>query len=450
MADHIPLLSSLIEQSKTCAPDDSEDILYQFVSAHHRPYDITGCENEALALLVNFSVKRTAVHNPLSLGSASNQLEEKNCRLVERYYQSVKGIHTHNIKFPLSFLRGNIRHEYTFDPDDPYVHPGSVKPSKRWGYSQNAAYIKAAKALFSEFYFEGKLTSLFEEVRSHSGLGKRFISLLTDAVDNNWEAKNEEDERPDELVESSILNMAMNTYPDFATDPQIHSHLANSNEGSILLSPIVNTSLQRELYIRLQDSPPWMKAGCFVGTDLDKNTYGDLISDTGGFLRVFRSIPPREVKSKYRLLLERLGTIGHLYRFDQVSPDFLMFFTNIADTETGQLKRTTTYRQNQIIKKELRLLARSIFRDYKYLYSCMKNGKRIKGRDESFPQYSRAQAYLLTRNTRRSEAFKAIKNELMPILEAKIEPLAVEAGLPFTVHHRQGLTDAIGEYLCEL
>lgn len=450
MAYHIPHLTALIEQANDSA-DDSEGILYQFLSAHRRPYDITGSENQALALLINFSVKRSAVHNPLSMVVAKSQLKDDNCKLVKRYYQSIKGIHTHNIKFPLSFLRGNIRHEYFYNADDPYVHPGSVQPSKRWGNSQNAEYIKSAKALYSEFYFEGKLTSVFEEIRNHSSLGEQFIELLIDAVDSSWKAKNEGDERPDELVHAGILQMKMHAYPNFATDPQIYSLRTSDNESPILLSPVVNSSLQRELYIRLQqDSPPWLKAACLVGTGLDKNTYGDLISDTGGFLRVLSSKPPKELKSKFGLLIERLNTIGHLYRFDQITPDFLYFFSNQKDTETGLLKRVTTYRQNQVIKKECYSIVCSIFRDYRSLNYFRKKGESIHGEDENYPAYSRAQAYILARNTRRKVAFQTIIDELIPLLEERIVLLTAKVDLPYTLHHQQVISDAIRDYLSEI
>ncbi len=449
------LLSDLIEESKKSIHEDSEDtknsegILFQFVHAAYPPYDITGCESEALALLINFSVRRNNASNPLDLECAENHLNEDNCRLIKRYYKSLHGIHTHNIKFPLSYLKGNIRSKQTYDDTDPYVHSRSIKPEKKWGYSHNAAYIKAQKAICSEFYYEGRLTCIFEEIRNNNSLGHQFVMLLTNAVDRS-EGKDEdedEDERLDKLVESAILQISLEQYPELATDPQIFSLRKSNSEKDVLLSPVVSTALQRSLIIRLKNCPYWMKTHQWVGTGLDKNTYGDLISDNGGFLSVFLSKPPVELQSKFGLLIERLEAIGHLYQFDLLCPDFLYYFTAKVNSNTGEQKRITTYKQNQIVDKECRLMVHSVFRDYKSLNQYRSYGKKIPGENENFSCYSPAQAFLITGNTRKSETVKTILDEVMPLLNTKIEQLAAEKQLPFTSHHQRAFIDAIKKYL---
>lgn len=54
----IPLLASLIEESKTSEDKQPDEVLYRFVSSAYPSYEIEGYEAEAILLLVNFSIRR--------------------------------------------------------------------------------------------------------------------------------------------------------------------------------------------------------------------------------------------------------------------------------------------------------------------------------------------------------------------------------------------------------
>ncbi len=173
--------------------DSPDDVLYRFVSAYREGYEIEGCEEEAICLLVNFSVRRDQVEDPLNREEAIKHLQEKDFQLIRRYKDSLRGYHTHNTKFPLSFLRSNVFCDLPYDETDPYVHSGSVKLNKRYGYAQNAKYIKAAKAILAEFYYQGVRTSMIEEFQRDSILSHLFLGLLEESAERNCKSSDQYD-----------------------------------------------------------------------------------------------------------------------------------------------------------------------------------------------------------------------------------------------------------------
>ena len=221
--EHPRLKDLIIESGESDSPDD---VLYRFVSSYREGYEISGCEDEAICLLVNFSVRREGVKKPLDRLEAIQHLQENNFRLIKRYVDSLRGYHTHNIKFPLSYLKGNVRCHVPYDEHDPYMHSGSVQLDKRYGYAQNAANTKAAKTLLAEFYLEGRRTSLLEEGLSQSKLFEQFIELISDSVNSACDAApNGSGDEPDipliEQLKSAIQSLPEESLPDTATDPQI-------------------------------------------------------------------------------------------------------------------------------------------------------------------------------------------------------------------------------------
>ena len=274
------------------------DILYRFVSAVRRPYEITGYEEQAVTLLINFSVKREHVSNPLDRQEAISHLTENDFQLIKRFSDSIRGRHTHNIKWPLCFLKGNLFQPLPYDEHDPYVHSGSVKLSKRFGYAQNAANIKACKGLLAEFLCHGELTSMLEEVRVGSDLGSIFMTVLEESIlfckhnrksdEEAWERRIQPEELLDEL-RSTISALPTEVCPEIVTDPQIYA-FTNPDEPELLLSPVAHTGMMREVHIRLSRGEIWQRTGMRIGSKNDLHTYGDLISDSGGYLHTLNSI----------------------------------------------------------------------------------------------------------------------------------------------------------------
>lgn len=161
--------------------------------------------------------------------------------------------------------------------------------------------------------------------------------------------------------------MSEQEFPDHAPDPQIYA-FTEAGEPDQLLSPSPHTGVMCEINLRLRESEPWLSAWMRAGTGNDVHTYGDLLSDSGGMLRVLRSVPPVERKKKeFRLLIDRLDDIGHLYQFRYVTTFFKQFNTAYIDDESGEQRVWTTYRQNQVLESEAAKMAKSIFSQYRQL-----------------------------------------------------------------------------------
>ena len=445
-------LKDLILESQTSEELSADEVLYRFVSSAHPPYEIQGCEEEALCLLINFSAKRKSVKEPLSFDEAEDHLMEKKGILIKRYAQALPGKHTHNIKALRSYHQGVIRYELPYDSQTPYVHSGSVKLSIRNGYSGNAAYTKAAKALQAEFFYNGQLTSMLEEVQSNSKLGQRFMSLLQDVYERLQEETDDEDEEEKEnyleTLESAIKEMKAETFPEKATDPQIHA-ITRPGDTNVLLSPEPHTGLQLEIHLRLKEAKPWMHLWMKTGTSGQEiNTYGSLLADTGGWLRVFRSLPPREMpRSEFRTLIDHLGVMGHLYCFDYVSGFFKKFFSAYIDDETGEQRRLVTFAQNQVLEKVCDKMVKSLFRHYRKLRFFLSLGWSIPKWCQPALESSAAQSYLLIKGTNSSKAIKTITDELLPLIKEIVNSDMQHQHFPYTHHHENFIRNAISSHL---
>ncbi|MCW7556378.1 hypothetical protein NX722_27840 [Endozoicomonas gorgoniicola] len=449
MPTDIPTLADLIQESQTTEDQSPDDVLFQFVSSYYPPYDIDGCEEEAISLLINFSVKRDAVDDPLSSEEAVRHLADNNNQLIKRFQATLKGWHTHNRKFPLSFQRGNIRCLLPYDENDPYVHSGSVKLRKRYGYSQNAAYIKASKGMLAEFIHHGRLTSMLEEIQQNNTLGEQFMAMLYEAEEAARRLSKDQDENDESAVDNlyeRILSLSSEEFPDTATDPQIFA-LTDAGEPEFLLSPSVHTGMMAEINLRLKESAFWLSRWMRTGTGNDVHTYGDLLSDCGGRLRVLRSEPPVERKGEFGRLMNRFVSAGNLYSFKIVTAFFMKFATAYIDEETGEQKRWTTFRQNHVLENEADKIAKSIFSQYRKLDFYLSLGKKLPKRCQHIIDKSKAQGYLAKRQTRTTKNIDAVLDELMPGLFQHIDSLISEDVLPFTEHQQKIVQNAIIGYL---
>lgn len=446
-------LIDLIKKSQTSDDHSPDEVLYRFVSSNYPPYDIDGCEEEAISLLINFSVKREEVDDPLCPEEAERHLEDNNNQLIKRFQATLKGWHTHNRKFPLSYQRGNIRCRLPYAENDPYVHSGSVKLRKRRGYSQNAAYIKASKGLLAEFIYEGRLTSMLEEIQQGSKLAAQFMQLLFKAEeaarrqqDGDDIDENEEDGSVVDNLYKSILSLPSEEFPDKACDPQIFA-LTGEGESEVLLSPIAHIGMMAEINLRLKECEPWLSRWMVTGTGNDVHTYGDLLSDGGGWLRVLRSEPPVERKGEFSKLMNQFSSAGHLYSFKRITTFFTQFATAYVDEESGEQKRWTTFRQNEVLKNEAEKIAMSIFSRYRQLGFYLSLGRRLPKRCQHVIDKSEAQSYLTERGARTTKAINVVLDELIPKLFKHIDSLNTEDGLPFTEHQQQVINNAIVGYL---
>ena len=453
MTETSPTLKQLISESiDSEAPDD---VLYRFVSAVRPPYEVADSEQQAVILLINFSVKRESVNNPLDRQEAIHHLAEKDFQLIKRFSDSIRGRHTHNIKWPLSFLRGNLFQCLPYDEHDPYVHSGSVKLSKRFGYAQNAANIKACKGLLAEFLYRGKLTSMLEEIQGGTDLGGRFMAFLEESIERSEHNRKSHEEsrgqkaKPEEILEelyTTISELPTEAFPEVATHPEIFA-FTEPGEPELLLSPVAHTGVMREIHIRLSECESWQRVGMRAGSKNDIHTYGDLISDAGGYLHTLKALPPIEKKGEFRRLIDQLTILGHLYDTRSIKHYLLKIGGQYVDESTGEVRNWTDFRENKWVKSECSKVIHQLFRDYRKLMFYLRLGRKIPNRCQTVIDKSEAQRILTTpQTTYTSETIKKIIGEAVPKLVSALQQLADHEYLPLTDFHQKALEHAIINY----
>ncbi|MET4695290.1 hypothetical protein V5J34_003129 [Endozoicomonas sp. NE35] len=339
-----------------------------------------------------------------------------------------------------------------YDDSDPYVHSGSVKLQKRFGYSRDAACIKASKALLGEFVYQGRLTSMLEEIQQGSSLAEQFMALLYEAEesarrhqDESSKKKQKERESVVDKLYESILSLPAEEFPDTATDPQIFA-FTDENEPNLLLSPVTHTGMMSEINLRLKECHSWLSTWMVTGTGNDRNTYGDLVSDSGGWLRVLRSVPPIERRGEFGKLVNQLGSTGHLYSFSRITTFFTKFSTAYVDEETGEQKRWTSFRQNQVLENQAEKITASIFSSYRKLNFYLSVGRCIPKRCQHVIDQNEAQDYLIEKGVNTAKAINVVIDELMPLVVCHINSLIPRDGLPFTEHQQEVIRNAIIGY----
>ncbi len=234
--------------------------------------------------------------------------------------------------------------------------------------------------------------------------------------------------------------------PEVATDPQVFAY-TRDGEPELLLSPVVNTGLQNEINLRLSDYYWWLGAVIHTGTGNDIHTYGSLLSDSGGYLRVLRSITPVEKKGEFRLLIDQLSLAGHLYDFSRLSPRILSIGQSYVDNETGQARRWSRFEQQKAVKIESHKIVRALFNHYRKLNFFLGFGKKVPTWCRSCLEKRSAQLYLIDGDTKTSAKQEIIIEDLMPLLIDHLTSQANENELPFMEHHHKVIEDAIRDYL---
>lgn len=436
-------LQALILESQNHDTKEAHKILYKFVSSALRPFEIEGFEKEGLALLINFSVKRENIKNPLSLDEAEEHLIHEDCKLIKRYTQIIDGWHTHNVKFPLSTRQGNIRKTLNYDNNDIYIHSGSVRLSKRYSYAKNGARNKASKCLLTEFLLHGTLTSLIEEIKKNNSLGKQFIAFLRNAY-KSINIKEDSKDNPIDTLHQKILSTTKECFPSTATDLQIYAH----DNSEILLSPFPSTGLMREINMRLSNCVSWQTEWIKVGTGQDIMTYGDFLSDCSGWLRTLKSKLPTERKGEFRELVNNLGTFGNLYNFKKLKQflDKNNYSTIIINQDTGEQRARINYKHKKNMKENCEALIINIFNQYRRLDYYLAVGRTIPSWCNKIIQDNDAQQYLtkLKKNIR-SKDRNLIADELIILLKEQVSTIDNIRSISTALEH--AIRDACLVYL---
>ncbi|USE35240.1 hypothetical protein [Endozoicomonas sp. SCSIO W0465] len=300
----------------------------------------------------------------------------------------------------------------------------------------------------AEFYYQGVRTSMVEELQRGSILSHSYLGFLEESVERSCKSSDQYDEKAQciEALLEAVNELPEEVIPEVATDPQVFAYTSDG-EPELLLSPVVNTGLQNEINLRLADYDWWLVAAIHTGTGNDIHTYGSLLSDSGGYLRVLRSVTPVEKKGEFRLLIDQLSLAGHLYDFTWQSPRILSIGQSYGDNETGQVRRWSRFEQQKAVKVESRRIVRALFSHYRKLNFYFGLGKRLPIWCRNLLEQRSAQLYLIDGDTKTSTQQKVIIEDIKPLLFDHLTILANENDLTFVEYHQKAVEDAIRDYL---
>ncbi|WP_153766788.1 hypothetical protein [Endozoicomonas sp. OPT23] len=288
----------------------------------------------------------------LSETAASAQLKNDDFWNKVRY--SVAGSITHNLKFLDSRTHGYIFSPEQYDDSSANLYIGSrnIKHGRRTGWSFNSSCMKIKKLLFTEFICHNKQQNLADDLLAQGKFTNMLIDLGAPASQLN------------ETIEILRLHI-QSPFPEEAVEPQIL--LPDGKASYIAVTPVSSHLLQGELHRRLVGKHlNFIKTILPIGNGPNVGTFGDLVADSRGHIRILYS----RVKNHFpfwQLCLWRLARDGHLFH----NSDIALLLPAPRCFEKHENEEKSSY-QN-ITDKEKAVITlnseiSSLFSDYRHLY----------------------------------------------------------------------------------
>lgn len=141
---------------------DRDQSLRRAFSAYTEEIDITGCENIALTILLNFTYRKVQVDDLLDTKLAKTALHNE--EFMNKCIDELQWFHTHNLKYP------DIRvSKQNLVVNAPILHPyvlSSANYDRAYGWSHNSAQVNLVKLFGSYFYWQGEKYCLAEILAS--------------------------------------------------------------------------------------------------------------------------------------------------------------------------------------------------------------------------------------------------------------------------------------------
>ena len=350
-------LSLIHEWETTLKPE----ALRRFFSQNLSPMDITGLERSAIALMINLP-GGTPDSQLLSEEVAISHLRNKDFWREIQY--SVVGWVTHNPKFLDSRCQGVVFSPEPHDIESRSLVIGSkeIGHGRRTGWSFNSACMRIKKFLFTEFIYHSQQISLAEDLMN----GGCFHELLTEMG-----APEDQLEKICDLLEAHYHT----PFPDEAPEPQIL--IPDKGSGYIAVTPASSHLVQSQVHQRLNNSDlKKMRYTLPIGNGPNVGTFGDLVADSRGRIRIFSS----HVKTRFafwQICLWRFFRDNHLFFCSDTPlslPKPRTFERRENDEQDSYQNITDKEKALTIINNEVR----SLFRDYLRLLSYFKNNPECK------------------------------------------------------------------------
>ncbi|MGI2171094.1 type I-F CRISPR-associated protein Csy2 [Shewanella sp. MF05960] len=136
--------------------DERTEAIRRDFSSFTDGIDVTGCEKEALIILVNLTFPKKIVKDVLDKKRAKATLKDE--YHLNECIKQVEWFHTHNLKYPDIRVSKQRLIAKPIESQRQVLSSADCRPSLGW--ANNSAKINLAKLLVCYFYWQGRLTCL--------------------------------------------------------------------------------------------------------------------------------------------------------------------------------------------------------------------------------------------------------------------------------------------------
>lgn len=250
--------------------------------------DVTGCETNALIVLLNLTLKRVSVEDLLDKSLAKKTL--LNTTHFDKCIDEIRWFHTHNLKFP--DIRVSMQNLVAM----PTMLHSKVITSANYkqglGWSHDAAKVNLAKLFVSPVYWNGgdtNLASLLTLRASDWKLAFRSLGMREDAYK--------------QLCNRVSIMLEQGAIPD-KVDRHSRQVLFPYHDSYISITPVVSHVLQSKL-----QQAAIKKLGKFSHLEFVRPAaVSELVSSLGGMVNVLH-YPPNVYQQRYNLHQSRLNKV---------------------------------------------------------------------------------------------------------------------------------------------
>ena len=331
--------------SKVKDPDEKFNAFKRLLSSQTSFLDVTGHEKLFLAFMINIAAGET--EKLTSLVTARKHLKDK--AFIKKSLDCFKGWLSHNPKmFDSTNVGRYLKRPAEKTEPDHYVYSDSISGGKTTGYAQNGSLVRQQKWLFTEFYFQDRLTCLAQELADG---GSNFGNVLKEMGLIDEGLRKLAEKAKETLSEGGIPSEPIGKC-------QI---IVQKSEGyDIALSPVSSHRVQSQLQQRLSQPEHYrLSQSVQIGSGVNSPTFGNLVSDCGGTLKLLRA--------DNRITLGQLRVVYHQIEcgdwpfasidVEQVGP---MEFRSFRDKGTGKEAAYLNFRHASKIRTQIAELVQAM------------------------------------------------------------------------------------------
>ncbi|MBB1476844.1 hypothetical protein H5164_14575 [Shewanella sp. SG41-3] len=287
--------------------DERTEAIRRSFSSFTDSVDVTGCEKEALIILVNLTFPKKTVKDVLDKKHAKATLKDE--YHLNECIKQVEWFHTHNLKYPDIRVSKQRLIAKPITPQRQVLSSADCSPSLGW--ANNSAKINFAKLLVCHFYWQGRLVCL--------------ANIFCDAISKEWllafKALGISAKSLNVISAQVQLRLPQSELPSYV-DKHSTQVLMPYRDGYAAITPVASHAVQAELHQAAS-----RRDGQFMNLNLTRPAaVSELVAGVGGTVRVL-NYPPHISSNQFSLhesMIAKLERDESLFdRYSLIKTDFI-------------------------------------------------------------------------------------------------------------------------------